>query len=104
MSNYDLSLLTIEDFPEGFRDIVEIIGIEAAYKLCDYCGGNPIYIPKSNLVNTRLRNLNIQNDYKAGTPIPELVKKYNLNFSQIRSICQMAYMRQPSVEEFLNKY
>lgn len=103
MSNYDLSLLTIEDFPEGFRDIVDIIGIEAAYKLCDYCGGNPIYIPKSNLVNTRLRNLNIQKDYKAGTPIPELVKKYNLNFSQIRGICQMAYMRQPSVEEFLNK-
>lgn len=53
---------------------MEIIGIEAAYKLCDYCGGNPIYIPKSNLVNTRLRNLNIQKDYKTGTPIPKLVK------------------------------
>ena len=103
MSNYDLSLLTIEDFPEGFRDIVDVIGIEAAYKLCDYCGGNPIYVPKSNIVNKRLRDLNIQNDYKAGTPIQELVKKYDLNFSQIRSICQLAYMRQSSIEEFLNK-
>ena len=33
MKKYDLSLLTVEDFPEGFRDVVEVIGVEAAYKM-----------------------------------------------------------------------
>lgn len=103
MDNYDYSLLTIEDFSEGFRDVVEAVGMEAAYKLCFAAGGNYIYVPKIDSIQKRLRDLSIKNDYRNGMTIDQLCKKYNLSFNQIRGICSLAYMRQLSVSEFLDK-
>lgn len=103
MSNYDYSLLTIEDFSEGFRDVVVAIGMEAAYKLCSATGGNYIYVPKIDSIQKRLRDLSIKNDYKNGMSIEQLCKKYKLSFNQIRAICSMAYMRQLSINEYLNE-
>ena len=103
MNNYNLSLLKIEDFPEGFRDVVETIGLEAAYKLCSATGGNYIYVPKTDSIQKRLRDLSIKNDYKNGISIEQLCKKYNLSFNQIRAICSMAYMRQLSINEYLDE-
>lgn len=103
MNNYNLSLLKIEDFPEGFRDVVETIGLEAAYKLCSAAGGNNIYVPKTDSIQKRLRDLSIKNDYKNGMSIEQLCKKYNLSFNQVRAICSMAYMRQLSINEYLDE-
>lgn len=103
MNNYNLSLLKIEDFPEGFRDVVETIGLEAAYKLCSAAGGNYIYVPKTDSIQKRLRDLSIKNDYKNGMSIEQLCKKYNLSFNQVRVICSMAYMRQLSINEYLDE-
>ena len=103
MNNYNLSLLKIEDFPEGFRDVVETIGLEAAYKLCSAAGGNYIYVPKTDSIQKRLRDLSIKNDYKNGMSIEQLCKKYNLSFNQVRAICSMAYMRQLSINEYLDE-
>lgn len=103
MNNYNLSLLKIEDFPEGFRDVVETIGLEAAYKLCSAAGGNYIYVPKTDSIQKRLRDLSIKNDYKNGMSIEQLCKKYNLSFNQVRVICSMAYIRQLSINEYLDK-
>ena len=103
MNNYNLSLLKIEDFPEGFRDVVETIGLEAAYKLCSAAGGNYIYVPKTDSIQKRLRDLSIKNDYKNGMSIEQLCKKYNLSFNQVRAICSMAYMRQLTINEYLEE-
>ena len=103
MNNYNLSLLKIEDFSEGFRDIVETIGLEAAYKLCSAAGGNYIYVPKTDSIQKRLRDLSIKNDYKNGMSIEQLCKKYNLSFNQVRAICSMTYMRQLSINEYLDE-
>lgn len=103
MSNNDYSLLTIEDFPEGFRDVVVAIGMEAAYKLCTAAGGNYVYVPKTDSIQKRLRDLSIKNDYRNGMTIEQLCKKYNLSFNQIRAICSMAYMRQLSINEYLDE-
>lgn len=104
MNNYNLSLLTLEDFPEGFRDVVEVIGIETAYKLCDAFGGNPIYLPKTDSIKKRLRDLSIRQDYRNGLSIEDLCKKYNLSFNQVRSICNLAYLKQISINEFLDEF
>ena len=103
MNNYNLSLLKIEDFPEGFRDVVAAIGMEAAYKLCTAAGGNYVYVPKTDSIQKRLRDLSIKNDYKNGMSIEQLCKKYKLSFNQIRAICRMAYMRQLSINEYLDE-
>lgn len=103
MKKYDLSLLTVEDFPEGFRDVVEVIGVEAAYKLCENFGGQPFYVPKIDSLVKRLRDESIKQDYKKGISINQLCQDYNLSFNQVRAICNLAYMRQGTIEDYLNK-
>ncbi len=103
MNKYDLSLLTIDDFPAGFKDIVTLIGIKAAYKLCVHMGGNPLYIPKEETITSRLRDLNIKKDYKNGLSFTALVKKYNLSLNQIRLICQYSNLKQLSIHEYLDE-
>ena len=103
MKKYDLSLLTVEDFPEGFRDVVEVIGVEAAYKLCENFGGNPFYAPKADSITKRLRDNNIKQDYRNGVSIQQLCLDYNLSFNQVRAICNMAYLRQISINEYLDE-
>lgn len=103
MKKYDLSLLTVEDFPEGFRDVVEVIGVEAAYKLCETFGGQPFYAPKIDSLVKRLRDESIKQDYRKGISINQLCQDYNLSFNQVRAICNLAYMRQGSIDDYLNK-
>ncbi len=103
MKKYDLSLLTVEDFPEGFRDVVEVIGVEAAYKLCENFGGQPFYAPKIDSLVKRLRDESIKQDYRKGISINQLCQDYNLSFNQVRAICNLAYMRQGSIDDYLNK-
>lgn len=103
MKKYDLSLLTVEDFPEGFRDVVEVIGVEAAYKLCENFGGQPFYAPKIDSLVKRLRDESIKQDYKKGISINQLCQDYNLSFNQVRAICNLAYMRQGTIDDYLNK-
>lgn len=103
MKKYDLSLLIVEDFPEGFRDVVEVIGVEAAYKLCENFGGQPFYAPKIDSLVKRLRDESIKQDYKKGISINQLCQDYNLSFNQVRAICNLAYMRQGTIDDYLNK-
>lgn len=101
--NYDLSMLTINDFSEGFKDIVEGIGIEAAYKLCEVYGGLSIYVPKVDYLTKRLRYLSIQDDYKKGVSFVELAKKYDISLNHIRVICLHTRIKSASLEDYLDK-
>lgn len=103
MKKYDLSLLTVEDFPEGFRDVVDVIGVESAYKLCENFGGQPFYAPKIDSLIKRLRDESIKQDYRKGISINQLCQDYNLSFNQVRAICNLAYMRQGTIDDYLNK-
>ena len=40
-----LEEVTIKDIPESFRDIAEVIGIDAYKKLVRYVGGSTVYVP-----------------------------------------------------------
>lgn len=102
-NKYDLSMLTINDFSEGFKDIAEGIGIEAAYKLCELYGGLSIYIPKVEYLTKRLRHLSIQDDYKKGLSFVELAKKYDISLNHIRVICLHTRIKSASVEDYLDK-
>lgn len=89
-NKYNLSLLTNDDFTEEFKDIAEIIVIEAAYKLCELYGGLSIYIPKAYSLTTRIRHKNIQDDYKNGLFFIDLAKKYNISSNHIIVICSQS--------------
>lgn len=102
-NKYDLSMLTIDDFSEGFKDIAEDIGIEAAYKLCERYGGLSIYVPKVEYLTKRLRHLSIQDDYKKGLSFVELAKKYDISLNHIRVICLHTRIKSASIEDYLDK-
>lgn len=89
--------ITPDDFPEGFRDVVAAVGIDAALVLCDKFGGSSIYVPASKTAGRRLRNLRIKEDFKAMS-IPQLCRKYNLTESQIRAIVNMKIL---TIEDYL---
>lgn len=103
MKKYDLSLLTIDDFPEGLKDVVEIIGVEAAYKLSEKFGGQVLYLPKIDSLIKRLRDESIKQDYKNGVSFNQLCQDYNLSFSQVRAICNLAYMHQGTIDDYLKE-
>lgn len=80
---------------KDFREVIKIIGIDAAEVLCAQFGGSSIYVPKT--VNILVRNMKIREDYKS-MPIYALHRKYNLSESQIRTIVNM---KQFTIEDYL---
>ena len=40
-----LNRVKLEDVPEGYRDLVDVIGLEAFKNLVRYMGGSMLYVP-----------------------------------------------------------
>lgn len=76
---------TIEDIPERFRDIVEIIGIEAYAKLSDYARGDKIYFPKVETIVMSARNRRIRKEHN-GYNQKELAERYDMTIQQVNNI------------------
>lgn len=88
-------MLNEEMTDKPFREVIKIVGIDAAETLCKEFGGSSIYIPKN--INILARNMKIKEDYKT-MPIFALRKKYNLSETQIRNIVNI---KQPTIDDFL---
>lgn len=66
--------------------LIDLLG-EPAYKsLIARFGGERITVPKGHAAALIARNRRIVADYSAGTPMLELVQRYDLSERQIRSI------------------
>lgn len=80
-----LSETTIEDIPERYRDIAEIIGIEAYAKLSDYARGDEIYFPKVETIVMSARNRHIRKEYN-GYNQKELAERYDITIQQVNNV------------------
>ena len=69
----------------NYRAIADHIGIEAFNKLLWLCGGEHLYIPKTDKVWRRERNKRIIADFNGGN-IKELARKYSLSERRIQQI------------------
>ncbi|KYG90336.1 hypothetical protein A0U40_18565 [[Bacillus] sp. KCTC 13219] len=67
------------------KEIASVIGVEAFLKLCDYCGGANLYIPKRESVIRYIRDTTIKEEFDGGN-YRKLAVKYNLSESHIRNI------------------
>lgn len=56
---------------------------ELIQKIANHFGGEQIYMPKKSL---RMRNNQIEQDYKNGVSVPELSKIYDLTTRRIHDI------------------
>ena len=51
-----INKVRMEDIPEGNRELVEVIGLDAFKKLVKYMGGCILYIPLESSITRVIRN------------------------------------------------
>lgn len=86
--NYDaewIKEVKITDVPASFREIVRVIGIEAAAKLSEHFGGLPLYVPKIASLLERKRNEMIRRDVRI-IGYRQTALKYKLSEVWVRQI------------------
>lgn len=71
--------------PESYQGLVEVVGEEAADKLCRMYGGESLYIPKADTIEAVARRAKIISEYNGGN-IKALAAKYGLTSRRIRQI------------------
>lgn len=86
--------MTVDNLPESYQQIAEIVGIENALKLADHLGGLYFYYPQLDSLLRAKRDERIQKEF-TGNNHRELARKYNLSESWIRNIVQ----RKPALEQ-----
>lgn len=76
----------LTDFKDDMSLIAETLGIDAAKKIIEICGGDSLYIPKAESVIRYVRDRRIYKDFKSGKDYRELAQKYGLTTRHIRVI------------------
>jgi len=88
--------ITLEDLPESYRDIAEVIGLPAAMALVRHCGGQSPYIPKLDSCQRAAKYRQIYEEYKKSSSsyvYSELSRKYDLSESHVRAIVRAEHSR-----------
>lgn len=77
--------IRLEDISNSYKEIAEIIGIEAFIKLCRVYGGSSMYFPTARAVLKPIRDKNIKKEFN-GSNLRALSLKYDICETQIRKI------------------
>lgn len=75
----------INDVPEKYKPIIDLIGLDNFIKLCMFANGDELYFPMYDSILRNTRKRLILQEYN-GYNMSELSKKYNLSYNQIRTI------------------
>jgi Mor family transcriptional regulator len=78
--------IPVEDLPEHYRPIIQLVGMENFLKLSAYANGSNLYFPTINSCIEPVRNRRIVEEYNAGRNLLELGRKYRLSERQVRHI------------------
>lgn len=76
----------IADFKDEMSLIAETLGLDAAKKIIELCGGDSFYVPKAESVIRYVRDRRIYKEFKAGKRYRELARKYDLTTRHVRVI------------------
>ena len=79
-----LNRVRSEDVPEGYRDLVDVIGLEAFKNLVRYMGGSMLYVPVEAKVTMNARNRIVRSAFKGD--YKSLAASYNLSEVHVRRI------------------
>lgn len=81
--------VTMDILPDAHRRIAEVIGIEAALRLCDAFGGASLYIPMTDAVyNDMVRDREIRRRYLLGCKIAQLAAQYGISERSVLRIVE----------------
>lgn len=81
----ELRAIRREDIPEEYRDIVDTLGMDVFLALAELCGGQNLYIPKSESLRREGRDREIRARFN-GSNYRALAAQYRLTERQIRKI------------------
>lgn len=74
-----------DDIPDGYREIADIIGVDAAVALAEARGGDSVYVPMPEMITRKARNRAIRAEFN-GCNYRHLARRYNLTVTMIRQI------------------
>ncbi len=77
--------ISVDDLPEGYRQVASIVGVENALKLSEHLGGLPYYFPQLDGLLRKKRDEAIRHEF-TGSNYRDLAKKYRLTERWIREI------------------
>lgn len=75
----------LSDISKSYRDVAEIIGVDAFLKLCKVYGGSSMYLPTERAVLKPLRDKKIKREFN-GSNLRSLSLKYGICETHIRKI------------------
>ena len=89
--NHDVQTLAnafkIEELPSGQRAIAEAIGMEATLKLCAAFGGESLYIPRNDALESCNRARDIHEEYYGqGRSVQDLARMYGVSQRHVQRI------------------
>lgn len=84
-SQQESSGISMEDIPEEYRDIAEVIGLNAFVQLSYLCGGQNLYVPMLNSLKREGRDREIRARFDGGN-YRTLAVQFRLSERQIRKI------------------
>jgi Mor family transcriptional regulator len=85
MEDKILKFVSVDDVPEGCRDLVDVFGMEVFIKLIEYCGGSTVYLPSKGAVVKKARNRLIREEFDGGN-FRELSSRFGISDIQVRKI------------------
>ena len=77
--------IVIEDIPEKYKPIVDIVGLPVFIKLCDYARGDKLYFPMNKTIESNAKKRIILTEYN-GYNVKELADKCSLTVTMVRKI------------------
>ncbi len=85
MSDEWVNEMSIDEIPDGLREVAKVIGSKAAIDLAKYFGGQYYYFPKIDKALSLQRDKKIRKEFN-GSNHRELARKYDLSENWIRRI------------------
>ncbi len=80
-----LADIKTDDIPPAHIPIIDLIGMDAFVKLCDYSNGDKLYFPMVKTIIKNVRNRKIILEYN-GYNARELASKYDITICQLKKI------------------
>lgn len=90
----------LDDIPDKYKPIVELIGIENLMRLAKYSMGDRIYFPKPDSIIMKARNRKILKEFN-GYNVNELAKNYDLSVSHVKKIIRDFDLKQISIFDLI---
>lgn len=82
---YDGRIILMDDIPEEYRDIAELLGMRSFMDLLGLCGGLSLYLPKADSIYRNPRDREIRMRFDGGN-YKSLAVQFRMSERQIRKI------------------